>query len=197
MVRRLIKHNKKKSEQNEETDFSVELVQALDKNIENLKGLLGDPNDLVIRSFTVRETDHKCAIAYIGGLVNEELIHNNIMKNVQLVTERKQLPNENEKLFDVIYREIISATDIEKEHILDKVSVGRLGGDTIFYLDGVDKVHNMDTKGRENRCGEETKSGTGNCGPRDGFVENLQVNVAHVRRYVRDPNLHFKTYQVG
>ena len=197
MVRRLIKHNKKKSEQNEETDFSVELVQALDKNIENLKGLLGDPNDLVIRSFTVRETDHKCAIAYIGGLVNEELIHNNIMKNVQLVTERKQLPNENEKLFDVIYREIISATDIEKEHILDKVSYALLRGDTIFYLDGVDKVLIMDTKGWEIRAVEEPKSETVIRGPRDGFVENLQVNVAHVRRYVRDPNLHFKTYQVG
>jgi len=197
MVRRLIKHNKKKSEQTEEADFSIELVQSLDKNLENLKGMLGDPGDLVIRPFTVRETDHKCAIAYIGGLVNEELIHNNIMKNVQLVTERKQLPNENEKLFDVIYREIISATDIEKEHILDKVSYALLRGDTIFYLDGVDKVLIMDTKGWEIRAVEEPKSETVIRGPRDGFVENLQVNVAHVRRYVRDPNLHFKTYQVG
>src|SRR5699024_9118832 len=180
MVRRLIKHNKKKSEQNEETDFSVELVQALDKNIENLKGLLGDPNDLVIRSFTVRETDHKCAIAYIGGLVNEELIHNNIMKNVQLVTERTQLTHENEKLFCVIYRVILSDTVIENEHILDKVSYALLRGDTMFFLDCVDKVLIMDTKGWIIRAVEEAKSETVIRGSRDGFVENLQVNVAHL-----------------
>src|SRR5690625_800762 len=144
MVRRLIKHNKKKSEQNEEPDFSVELAQALDKNIENLQGMLGDPEDLVIRRFTVRGTEHKCAIAYIGGLVNEELLHNNIMKNVQLVTERKQLLDENGKLFDEIYREIISIADIEEEHTFDKLSYALLGGDTIFYLDGIDKVLIMD-----------------------------------------------------
>src|SRR5699024_6372990 len=119
--------------------------------------------------------------------------HNNIMKNVQLVTERKQLPNENEKLFDVSYREIISAIDIEKEHILDKVSYALLRGDTIFYLDCVDKVLIIDTKGWEISAVEEPKLETVIRGPRDGFVENLQVNVAHVRRYVRDPNLHFKT----
>src|SRR5699024_4273245 len=32
---------------------------------------------------------------------------------------------------------------------------------------------------------------------REGFVENLQVNIAQLRRYIRDPNLHFKTHQVG
>ena len=197
MVRRLIKHNKKKSEQNEEPDFSVELAQALDKNIENLQGMLGDPEDLVIRRFTVRGTEHKCAIAYIGGLVNEELLHNNIMKNVQLVTERKQIPEEKEELFDVIYREIISATDIEKEHTLDKISYALLGGDTVFYLDGMDQVLIMDTKGWESRAVEEPQSETVIRGPREGFVENLQVNIAQLRRYIRDPNLHFKTHQVG
>src|SRR5699024_3934364 len=181
----------------EEPDFSVELAQALDKNIENLQGMLGDAEDLVIRRFTVRGTEHKCAIAYSGGLVNAELLHNNIMKNVQLVPERKQILEEKEELFDVIYRDIISATDIEKEHTLDKISYALLGGDTVFYLDGMDQVLIMDTKGWESRAVEEPQSETVIRGPREGFVENLQVNIAQLRRYIRDPNLHFKTHQVG
>src|SRR5690625_4374305 len=92
MVRRTMKHSKKQDKNKQKVDFSIAVFQALDKNIEKLRGRVGDPNDLAIRHFSVRETEHKCAIAYIGGLVNEEIGHQNIMKNVQLVTERKQLP---------------------------------------------------------------------------------------------------------
>src|SRR5699024_5151328 len=78
-----------------------------------------------------------------------------------------------------------------------KISYALLGGDTVFYLDGMDQVLIMDTKGWESRAVEEPQSETVIRGPREGFVENLQVNIAQLRRYIRDPNLHFKTHQVG
>src|SRR5699024_11175823 len=31
----------------------------------------------------------------------------------------------------------------------------------------------------------------------EGFVESLRTNTTLIRRYIRDPNLHFKTYKVG
>lgn len=199
MVRRALfkKSKKQKPEDTGKGSFSIELVKKLDENMDNLKNMYENPNDLIIREFTVRGTEHRCALVYIDGLVNSDLIHSDIMKNVQLVTERKQLPDNNKELLDEIYREVISATDIEKGNSLDDVSNAILKGDTAFYLDGIDKVLIMDTKGWEGRAVEEPNTETVIRGPREGFVENLRTNMVLIRRYIRDPNLRFKTHQVG
>ncbi|ASK61199.1 spore germination protein [Virgibacillus phasianinus] len=192
-----MRRKKKKKAENEQEDFSIELVKELDKNLDNLKQMLEEPNDLVIRKFVVRGTAHHCAVVYIDGLVNTELIHNNIVKNVQIVNERKELPSQPEKLFEEIYWEIISASAIEKAKTLDDISKSLLYGDTIFYLDGVDQVMIMDTKGWESRAIEEPVSESVIRGPRSGFVENIRTNMMLVRRNIQDPNLRFKTRYVG
>src|SRR5699024_5489328 len=193
--RRRINKTEKSSDQEE--NFSITLYKELDKNITNLKNMLDEPSDLVVRQFNVRGTKHKCAVVYIDGLVNQDLVHSNIIKNVQLLTERKQLPNETAKLLEVLYNEIISAADVEKGNTLDDLSLALLSGDTIFYLDGIAQVLITDTKQWETRAIEEPISETLIRGPRDGFVENIQTNLVLLRRHIRDSNLHFKEHFVG
>lgn len=192
-----MKRNKKQKSENPNEDFSIELVPELAKNLDNLKKMLNSPNDLVIRKFTVRGTKNDCAIVYIDGLVNTELIHNNILQNVQMVNERKELPREVDLLFDEIYREIISVSAIEKAKTLDDISNALLYGSTIFYLDGIDQVLIMDTKGWESRAIEEPPSESVIRGPRAGFVESVRTNMMLIRRAIQDPNLHFLTRHVG
>lgn len=196
-LRSLFKKKKGQKKEADDEGFSIELVKNLDENLTNVKNMLEEPNDLVIREFVVRSTEHKCAIVYIDGLVDTEFVQENIMKNLQLLTERKQLPEADAELFEVVNREIISITDIEKGYTLDDISNAILYGDTVFYLDGIDKVLIMDTKGWETRAIEEPVTETVIRGPRDGFVENLRTNMVLVRRHIRDPNLRFKTHQVG
>lgn len=191
------KRNQKKSSKQDEENFSTALVKSLDKNLDNVKNMLEEPNDLVIRKFVVRGTKHRCALVYIDGLINEDIVHSNIMKNVQLVSERNQMPDQVPELFDEIYREIISVTDIKKVKTLDDITNAILYGDTAFYLDGINQVLVMDTKGWESRSIEEPVSETTIRGPREGFVENLRTNMVLIRRYIRDPNLRFKTHQIG
>jgi len=193
--RRRINKTEKSSDQEE--NFSITLYKELDKNITNLKNMLDEPSDLVVRQFNVRGTNHKCAVVYIDGLVNQDLVHSNIIKNVQLLTERKQLPNETAKLLEVLYNEIISAADVEKGNTLDDLSLALLSGDTIFYLDGIAQVLITDTKQWETRAIEEPISETLIRGPRDGFVENIQTNLVLLRRHIRDSNLRFKEHFVG
>ncbi|WP_029266044.1 spore germination protein [Virgibacillus alimentarius] len=192
----VIQNSNKQEENKQKENFSITIYKELDKNITNLKKMLGEPIDLVVRPFTVRGTEHKCAIAYIDGLVNDDLIHSHIMKNVQLETERKQLPDEKVKLFEVINNEIISAST-EKGYTLDDLSNALLNGDTIFYLDGIDKVLLIDTRGWESRAIEEPDSETVIRGPREGFVENIQTNLVLLRRHIRDPNLRLKKHYIG
>lgn len=188
---------RKKKEKSSAEDFSIELVKEQDKNLDNIKKMLEEPNDLIIREFTVRSTENKCAIVYIDGLVDKALIDNTILKSVQVVNERKGLPEGKAEIFAELYREMISVSDIEEAKSLDEITNALLYGSTIFYLDGLDKVIIMDTKGWENRAIEEPASETLIRGPREGFIENIRTNMVLIRRQIQDPNLRFKTHHVG
>src|SRR5699024_2080033 len=140
------KTKKMRDSNGQDENFSRFLEKELEKNIENLKIMLGDPTDLVVRQFPIGGSEHRCAIAYIDGLVNEDLVQSHMMKNVQLIANSKQLPDETTDLFEVIYDKIISAVNTEKGYTLDDLSLALLSGDTLFYLDGIDQVLISDTK---------------------------------------------------
>lgn len=185
---------KKKSEQEE---FTLDIYKKLDKNLSNLKEMLEKPNDLVIREFTAGSSDHKCALVFIDGLIDKDLVNNNILKNLQIMSEWKDLPKTNANLFHDIKMELVSISDVETGQNLDDVSNALLYGSAILYVDGVDKALMMDVKGWQTRTISQPPSETIIRGPREGFIENLRTNMVLIRRYIRDPNLRFKTYGVG
>ncbi|GIO24847.1 spore germination protein [Oceanobacillus sp. J11TS1] len=184
------KNDKKKAEEN----FSLEIGTNLAENLGNVRKMLENPNDLIIREFTIGNGNHRTAIVYIDGLVESVYIQDHIMEDLKQATE---LPDDKQELFDVIQHEVITLTDIERGQSLDDVSNAILSGKTVFYLDEVNQVLIMDTKGGENRSVEEPQSESLIRGPREGFVEDLSTNTVLIRQQIADPNLRFKNYKVG
>ncbi len=183
--------NKKKSKKE---DFSLEIGINLTENLGNIRKMLEDPSDLVIREFTIGKANHRTAIVYIDGIVNNVYIHDHIMEDLKNASD---LPDDKQKLFDAIDKKVITVTGIELGHSLDDVSNAILSGNTVFYLDGVDQVLIMDTIGGESRAIEEPQSESLIRGSKEGFVENIRTNTMMIRRYIADPNLRFSTYKVG
>ncbi|MFD0953481.1 spore germination protein [Virgibacillus natechei] len=196
-LRSAFKRRKNQQTKPEKENISIKVSKELNQNLDNLKHLLDDPSDLVIREFTIKSTNHKCGIAYIDGLVDKYTIHNSILKNLQVRVDNQQLSEETEALFEEIYKEVISVTDIEESTELDHIAEAILSGSTIFYLDGFDKALTMETIGWEDRAIKEPESETVIRGPREGFVENHNTNMSLIRRNIRHPNLRFKTHQIG
>ncbi|MGP4040781.1 spore germination protein [Gracilibacillus sp. D59] len=188
--------NKKKETKKEDTNIT-KLVQNLEENLENIKTLLDAPSDLVIRKFTIRGSEHRCATVFIDGLVNDTYVRNNIIENIQLETARKQIPDNKQQLFDELNQEILSTTSLTIGYTLDDVSNEILYGSTVLYLDGMDKVFIIKTQGWDKRNIQEPVTESLIRGPRDGFVEDLRTNMVLMRRYIHDQNLRFKTYQIG
>lgn len=195
--RRTNKRNKVQRANNPEENFSIKIFKELEKNLINLKNMLDSPSDLVTRQFNIPGVECRCAVAYISGLINEDLVREDIIKNIQSTIDKKQLPKQKSKLLDVIYNEIISVANVSKAHTLDDLSLAILSGDTIFYLDGLDQVLIIDSKQWESRAIEEPVSETLIRGPREGFVEDLQTNLVRLRLHIRDPNLRIKEHSVG
>lgn len=64
-------------------------------------------------------------------------------------------------------------------------------------MDGEEEVLLMGTDGGEARSISEPESETLIRGPRDGFVESINTNMALIRRDIKDQNLRFKEHIVG
>ena len=177
--------------------ISGKLVTNLDANIKQIKKLLDEPNDLVIREFKIGEASITSAIVYIDGLIDKQLVQESILGNLQDIAASQQLPKESTELLNEIYQTFISITTIEQGNTLEDVANGILSGKTVFILDGQKTVLLMDTKGGQTRSIEQSTAETVVRGPKAAFVENLGTNLSLLRKCLQTPDLRFKTQQVG
>ena len=191
------KQNQPNDEQNNQKEkVSLKLSKHIKVNIDNLKNVLGEPDDLIIREFIA--AGKACAVAYIDGIVDGPFLHKFIMEDLQTIIDHKKgLPEESAALLNMIEKDIITATEIERGKTIDDVSEQILSGQTIVYLDGVPEVLMINTIGGEYRSIEEPVTEGVIRGPREGFVENIQTNTALIRRRIKDPNLRLKTQKIG
>ncbi|WP_138419387.1 spore germination protein [Aquibacillus sediminis] len=184
--------NSKASSPQQDDSFTIEIGTNLDKNLTSLKTMLGEPTDLIIREITIGPNQEKIAMIYMSGMTDNQLVHNNILKTVL-----SSQPQADADLLDYFYQEIIAIADITKTNSLDDVSYAILSGDTAIYVDGTNTVLLMGTAGGEDRAVEEPQSERLIRGPRAGFIENIGTNLSLIRQDIKDPNLRFKTHEIG
>ncbi len=72
-----------------------------------------------------------------------------------------------------------------------------LSGQTILIIDGFGKAVSVDTRTYPLRGIEEPDTEKVTRGAKDGFVENIIMNTALMRRRIRDPKLTFELHEVG
>ncbi|WP_299512424.1 spore germination protein [uncultured Rummeliibacillus sp.] len=168
------------------------LEKSLEDNIQTIKKILGSPADLIIRKSSIGIIEHKFAMIYMKGLVNEEQVNNNILRILEL--NKKDIQG---NLFNTVYEEMIALTEIKKSQKLDQVIKTLLSGDTVVLLDNCDLAIQLGTSGGEFRAIEEPQSEAVIRGSRSGFVENLKFNLALLRREIKDPNLRINMMEVG
>ncbi|WP_047984597.1 spore germination protein [Ornithinibacillus californiensis] len=198
MVRRVFKRQKIKARQEENQQSKPSKLDSnLEANIQQLKKLLDEPSDLVIREFQIGENDITSAIIYIDGLIDKQIVQDSILGNLQDLISGQHLPQESTELFQKIFQTFISISTTEIGNTHDDVANAILSGKSVFFLDGQQSVIIMDTKGGESRSIQQPVAETVVRGPRAGFVENLGTNLSLLRRALQTSDLRFKAYQIG
>ncbi|WP_152657915.1 spore germination protein [Oceanobacillus sp. CFH 90083] len=168
------------------------LSDKVSDNLNTLKKAIGDPEDLNLRYITIGKFQKKCGIAYLSGITDTNMINQEIIQTLQQnLQEVDGSPLENIKLEMIAVSSVTELDDMKK--IIDFV----LDGQTVFFLEEEEQALIIGTAGGDKRAIENPQSENLIQGPREGFVESLEVNLALVRRNIRDPSLRFKTYEVG
>lgn len=91
----------------------------------------------------------------------------------------------------------VPAIQVTVESSFDKMIDQVLAGNTAFYVDGQREVLIIDAKQYPGRNPEQPSLEKVVRGSQDGFTETLLMNVALVRRRLRDPKLRFEMLKVG
>ncbi|MBT2291222.1 spore germination protein [Paenibacillus albidus] len=175
---------------NSEFKDSTVLVSELDLNVEALKGVLGEADDISFRSFL------------IGGTVRAELV------NISSMSDRQEIDNSVLKPLMQLRDEISSDLQSVKMRLLPVVSIDEtttveecagqlIKGHTILLVDGCASALLLGLPLWDKRSVEEPQTETSLRGPREGFTESVTTNLSQLRRKIQSIKLQVKSHNIG
>ena len=191
---------RKMAEATKDESYKLLSTTSLDDNIEKIKTLLKDCDDIVYKDFNVGETQKlKLALVFTDGLVDKPFINASIMAD--LMIHAREVPPDAPKLIEDIYELIrygtIPSPELKDINNLDDAVLAILTGDTVLLMDGIETIIVIGTKGWPSRGVSEPNTEAIIRGSREGFTETFRFNTALVRRYIRDPRFKIKQMQLG
>ncbi|WP_010244512.1 spore germination protein [Acetivibrio cellulolyticus] len=172
------------------------LVKSLDSNISLFKNIFKNDETLIIREFeNKRLKAAQCCIIYIDGMVNTEIVNENVVQPVLRNDLSEDIESNN--LLEELKKKVIVSNNVTLETEINKIVSLVISGDTLFLLEGYDKVLVISSKGWQTRSISEPESARVVRGPREGFTESIMVNLSMVRRKIKNPDLKFKFKEIG
>ena len=177
------------------------LSNSLQKNLTEIKKRL--PSEDVL-SYTFETADKTaCAIVYADGIVNKELLGELVarpLSNLSLGQETSE-KSKNEGGRYALKLEIIQKSalfpEIKEEPKLENACKEVLDGNALLLVDGVNTGLIIGAKFLPVRAVTEPPTDVTVKGPREGFIEDVKVNMALIRKRLKTPKLQFESMRVG
>lgn len=183
----------------QKTYQDVRVSADLNYNLEVLKKILGQNDDIVFRRFFLGiAPDTQALMVYVDGMVDKTILNNNILKSLMLESTEKDLkiPREGQ-LKDTVLNYLLTAASLKETVIIGEVISSILSGAVILMIDGVQEAILIDIRNFMQRAISEPPSEVMVRGSREGFNEALRTNIVLIRRHINSPNLVFESFNIG
>lgn len=170
------------------------LSTSLEVNVMAIKKLFEDDDTMITRSI-VNNHDNSLqyCIAYCNGMINPIIINENIIKPLILSTAKISKKN----LLDSLINQVILVSEIRKIDNMKDVIEHITYGDTVLFIDKIDKALILNTQGFETREVREPDSEKTLSGPKEGFTESLLLNLSLIHRKLRTNELKMRYVKIG
>jgi spore germination protein KA len=174
----------------------MKIGEKMREIVESIKVGLGTERAVVTKEILIGKKNYLDAtVIYIQGFVDSRTIDETILKPLMLEVNEEELP-ETEVLEFLCKKYIISGQTVILEGLEEVVS-HLIRGSTAIFINGIERVILVNTKGGNYRSIAETPNEATLRGTREGFVENLDVNITMLKRYVKDKKLKTEMYEIG
>ena len=188
------KNDKQKAEENKHPEF---LSADLWENLEELKRRLGGSSDIVQRTLKIgREPERQAAILSMQGLTDNKSVVDAVIDSIMNDDDLKK-PMTPQETLDTITDRAVPLGTIKTEIKWTDVLFSLLSGNTLIFINGTSQTLIANTQGGEKRAIMEPSTNVTVRGPRNGFVESIETNIAMVRRIINNPDLWVETMKIG
>ena len=190
----------------EAVEKAGDLLPQLDENVKRLKKLFRMPEnkDLVIREFLVAtQPPTRAIVAFMEGLSDKTIQNDNILQPLMLLSHLDHhVGGEGEHgkttfSIDTVLHRLLPGHQTKKAHDMKSIADGLLSGDSVLLFEGERTAIVLETKNPPTRSVGEPKQEQTVVGPQDAFTESFRVNVALVRRRLKDPRVVTEILTVG
>ena len=206
--------------QNENSFESKNIFDNLDVSLEYIKEKYNTSinSDIIIREFTLtaRNRQYKAMLFFIDGMVDSELINNNVLEALmmrnranmfnrdqdQVISEAKtnNITVRKVKKFnleDYIFDSLLPQNNVKKVSTFSKAFEGVNVGNCLLFVDTLSVAFDIDVKGFKQREVSTPNNEIIIKGPQEAFVENIRTNTSLLRRLVNSEHLIIENVEVG
>ncbi|AAO36595.1 spore germination protein [Clostridium tetani] len=194
-LKKLLSSKKNKSNNiSEDNTKEYVIKKSLKENIELFKNNIfpGD-NTIIYRQFKNKNSQLKFCVIFIDGMVNTEIINENILPQLMNTTVNSKSKN----LINCIKEEVLIVNEVKESNRLEDILSSLLMGKSILFIDGFEKVLILNTIQWEKRSIEEPQGESVVKGPREGFNESLITNISLIRRRIKSQELKLQFKEIG
>jgi spore germination protein KA len=183
-----------------------DLAANLDQNIERLKTLFRMPanKDLIIREVQVAsQPPTRAVVCFMEGLSDKMVINTHILQPLMLLSHLDHHVDgtgdagETTFTIDTVLQRMLPGNQVNKKYLMDDVAEVLLAGDTVIFFEGAKIALDVETKAPPVRSVGRPQNERTIQGSQDAFVEAWRVNVALVRRRLKDPRVVTEILSVG
>ncbi|MBB3125688.1 spore germination protein KA [Paenibacillus rhizosphaerae] len=171
------------------------LSEDLSDSLELLQKSMGKNTDFVIHYLAFdEESDYKVILCYIDGLV-DQLLLSKLLENLN----RLKLDNllRADKAPADWLKNQLAIGNIRTIYTEEDLEHAILDGRAVVLVQGMREAFAVYIAGGSRRAVEEPSSQTVIRGPKEGFTEEITVNIALLRRKVKSPQLTIETHVIG
>ncbi|MDD3839550.1 MAG: spore germination protein [Clostridia bacterium] len=174
------------------------LSRDLKRKIQFLSTYISKNADIKIKFFNIQSSvNKKGAVVYMESVIDNTQFNKNILTPLMVYYNNTKNKITSTNQIDQIMNMFITVGQTEKISSSQKMLDSLFEGLAIVMIEGTRDVLSIDVRGGKTRALDEPLLDRTLCGPREGFVETLKINIALIRRKLKDPNFVIEKKVVG
>ncbi|NLO39032.1 MAG: spore germination protein [Ruminiclostridium sp.] len=170
----------------------------MDENINNIKAEIGS-SDLIVNLSKSHPDGHiRFACVYIDNLISNQILSDYSAELGKILISEENMETKNSKeFFNLLINHFSNLRRVSQGSSLEKVLDVLLSGELVFLIDGHSIFLSIDAYSPEGRAVEEPTSQSIVRGPKEGFTEKIGINIALIRKRIRDKALKSENLTIG
>ncbi|WP_260285549.1 spore germination protein [Peribacillus aracenensis] len=164
---------------------------------ETFRELFSSSSDIIFDTIYIGETERPIPVLifYCSGMADTSLLNEGILEKLNKMMEMDERIDEKEAINKL--KPLIDLTRVTIDSEFNSVQQLIFSGNVLLFIPSTQKLFSINLSNVPNRQPEESSFEVSVRGPRDGFVEDLSMNTALIRKRLKTKSLAYEDFIVG